>query len=40
MAGLNSKQVGWVKALVFVLALVPFARLVWGTASGHRYRFR
>jgi len=34
MAGLNSKQVGWVKALVFVLALVPFARLVWGTASG------
>ena len=34
MAGLNSKQVGWVKALVFVLALIPFARLVWGTASG------
>jgi len=34
MAGLNSKQVGWVKAVVFVLALVPFARLVWGTASG------
>jgi len=34
MAGLNSKQVGWVKAIVFVLSLVPFARLVWGTASG------
>jgi len=31
---LSNKQVGWVKALVFVLALLPFARLVWGTASG------
>jgi sulfoxide reductase heme-binding subunit YedZ len=34
MAGLNNKQVGWVKAVVFVLSLVPFAQLVWGTASG------
>lgn len=34
MAGLNNKQVGWVKAVVFVLSLIPFARLVWGTASG------
>ncbi|MEW7849940.1 protein-methionine-sulfoxide reductase heme-binding subunit MsrQ [Massilia aurea] len=34
MAGLNSKQVSWVKAAVFVLSLIPFARLVWGTASG------
>ena len=31
---LSSKQVGWVKAVVFVLSLLPFARLVWGTASG------
>ena len=31
---LSNKQVGWVKALLFVLALLPFARLVWGTASG------
>ena len=31
---LSNKQVGWVKALVFVLALLPLARLVWGTASG------
>jgi len=31
---LSNKQVGWVKAGIFVLALLPFARLVWGTASG------
>jgi len=31
---LSNKQVGWVKVAIFVLALVPFARLVWGTASG------
>jgi len=31
---LSSKQVGWVKALVFVLSLLPFARLAWGTATG------
>jgi len=31
---LTGKQVGWVKAALFVLALLPFARLVWGTASG------
>lgn len=31
---LSGKQVGWVKAALFVLALLPFARLVWGTASG------
>lgn len=34
MAGPDSRQVGWIKALVFVLALLPFARLAWGTASG------
>lgn len=33
-AQLSGKQLGWIKALVFVLALLPFARLVWGTASG------
>ena len=31
---LSSKQVGWVKVLVFVLSLLPFARLAWGTATG------
>jgi len=31
---LSNKQVGWVKAALFVLALLPFARLVWGTATG------
>jgi methionine sulfoxide reductase heme-binding subunit len=31
---LSNKQVGWVKAAIFVLALLPFARLVWGTATG------
>jgi len=31
---LSNKQVGWVKVAIFVLALVPFACLVWGTASG------
>lgn len=31
---LSSKQVSGVKAALFVLALLPFARLVWGTASG------
>jgi len=31
---LSNKQVSWVKAGIFVLALLPFARLVWGTASG------
>lgn len=31
---LSNKQVGWVKVAFFVLALLPFARLVWGTASG------
>ncbi|TXF97508.1 sulfite oxidase heme-binding subunit YedZ [Massilia arenae] len=31
---LSNKQIGWVKAAVFVLSLLPFARLVWGTASG------
>lgn len=34
MAGPDNKQVGWIKALVFVLALLPFARLAWGTATG------
>jgi sulfoxide reductase heme-binding subunit YedZ len=35
MAGqLSNQQVGWVKAAIFVLGLLPFARLVWGTASG------
>ena len=33
-AQLSNKQVGWVKAAIFVLGLLPFARLVWGTASG------
>jgi len=31
---LSNKQVGWAKAAIFVLALLPFARLVWGTATG------
>lgn len=31
---LSNKQVGWVKAAIFVLGLLPFARLAWGTASG------
>jgi sulfoxide reductase heme-binding subunit YedZ len=31
---LSNKQVGWLKAALFVLALLPFARLVWGTATG------
>ena len=31
---LSNKQVGWVKAGVFVLSLLPFARLVLGTATG------
>ncbi|MDN4039807.1 sulfite oxidase heme-binding subunit YedZ [Massilia sp. YIM B02443] len=35
MAGqLSNRKVGWVKAAIFVLGLLPFARLVWGTASG------
>jgi sulfoxide reductase heme-binding subunit YedZ len=35
MAGqLSNQQVGWVKGAIFVLGLLPFARLVWGTASG------
>ena len=33
-AQLSNKQVGWVKAAIFVLGLLPFARLVWGTANG------
>lgn len=31
---LTNRQVGWVKGLVFILSLLPFARLAWGTASG------
>ena len=31
---LSNKQVGWAKAAVFMLSLLPFARLVWGTATG------
>ena len=31
---LSNKQVGWVKTAVFILSLLPFAQLVWGTASG------
>jgi len=31
---LSNQQVGWVKGAIFVLGLLPFARLVWGTASG------
>lgn len=31
---LSNKQVGWAKAAVFILSLLPFARLVWGTATG------
>ena len=31
---LSNQQVGWVKTAVFVLSLLPFARLVWGTATG------
>lgn len=31
---LSNKQVGWVKTAVFILSLLPFARLVWGTATG------
>ena len=31
---LSNKQLGWVKVAIFVLALLPFARLVWGTATG------
>lgn len=35
MAGqLSNQQVGWVKGAIFVLGLLPFARLVWGTAGG------
>ncbi|WP_137172319.1 sulfite oxidase heme-binding subunit YedZ [Massilia sp. HP4] len=30
---LSNKQVGWVKTAVFILSLLPFARLVWGTAT-------
>jgi len=33
-AQLSNQQVGWVKGAIFVLGLLPFARLVWGTASG------
>ena len=31
---LSNTQVKWLKVAVFVLALLPFARLVWGTATG------
>lgn len=31
---LSNQQVGWVKTAVFILSLLPFARLVWGTATG------